>query len=196
MQPVDPPVNADVLPASPGFPQHRRQANLTNLFSNIEFAQAIRSAFVVVETVEHRAMFVPDAGNRLKPLLNRSSRVARENGAYAPASVVPADDHVLDPENVNRILKHGDTIQIGWRNDVGDIPMDEHFARTQADDLVRRHSTVRTPDPQVTRRLLCDEIREESRIVVQHRLRPSPIVVEQVLRLVHADGPYEEVFFN
>jgi hypothetical protein len=47
-------------------------------------------------------------------------------------------------------------------DEVGDVAMDEQFARPQADDLVGGHPTVCTADPEVLGRLLSGQRFEET----------------------------------
>ena len=48
-------------------------------------------------------------------------------------------------------------------DDVGDVAMHEQLARQETDDLVRRHAAVGAADPEILRRLLLGEAREEIR---------------------------------
>ena len=41
---------------------------------------------------------------------------------------------------------------------IGDVAMDEHLTRCEANDLIGRHATVSTADPQILRRLQCEQI--------------------------------------
>ena len=86
--------------------------------------------------------------------LSTSPSARPERGAHAAAAVVSDDDDVLDLEHVDGELHHRQAIEVGMHDDVGDVAVDEHLARRQADDLVGRHAAVGAADPEVFRRLL------------------------------------------
>ena len=60
-------------------------------------------------------------------------------------------------QNVDRVLNHGQTIQIGMDDQVRDVAVHKQFAGKQADDLIRRHAAVGAADPEVFGRLLAGE---------------------------------------
>lgn len=73
---------------------------------------------------------------------------------HAAAAVVTADDHVTDLQQVYRELKDGKAVEVGVDNYVRNVAVDEHLAGGESDELSCRHTTVRTTDPQIARRLL------------------------------------------
>src|SRR5258708_2925993 len=70
-------------------------------------------------------------------------------------------------------------------DDICDIAVDEHFARQQADDLIRGHPAIRTADPEVARRLLMREPLEKDRIVADHGVGPRPVLLEEIVQHAH-----------
>jgi hypothetical protein len=71
---------------------------------------------------------------------------------------------------------------------VGDVAVDEHFARREADDLVGGDARIGAADPEILRRLLVREAREVFRVVGHRGTRPPAIVLEQ-LAGAHAVSP-------
>ena len=65
-------------------------------------------------------------------------------------------------------------------DDVRDVPVDEHLARREPDDLVRRHAAVGAADPEVLGRLLVGELREEPGVARGDRGRPGAVALEQL----------------
>ena len=70
---------------------------------------------------------------------------------------MPAHDDVLDLQDVNRELQHGQAIQVRVHHDVGNIPVNEQLSGLQPDNLVGGDAAVGTSDPEELRRLLCQE---------------------------------------
>ena len=63
-------------------------------------------------------------------------------------------------------------------DEVGDVAMNENLAGIEPEDLVGRYAAVRAADPQVSRRLLARETREEFRIQRPPLGRPGAVVSE------------------
>ena len=113
--------------------------------------------------------------HRRVQVAEQAGRAGGGRGLGPDAPVVAADDDVLDPQDVNRVLHDRKAVEIGVDHDVRDIAVDEQFARIEIDDLVGGHAAVGTTDPQVLRRLLTGEAREEAGIVGDHALRPGAV---------------------
>ena len=59
----------------------------------------------------------------------RPSARAVERRAHAAAAVVAAHDDVLHPQHVDGVLEHGEAVEVGVDDDVGDVAVHEHLAR-------------------------------------------------------------------
>jgi hypothetical protein len=64
-------------------------------------------------------------------------------------------------------------------HDVGDVAVDEQLARQQAGDFVGGHSAVGAADPEIVRRLLPQQLGEESGVGLAALLRPFDVLVEE-----------------
>jgi hypothetical protein len=64
-----------------------------------------------------------------------------------PAPIVTANDHMLDFEDIHRILENREAIHVRMDNQVRHITVNKQLSGKQADDLIRRDSAVRTTDP-------------------------------------------------
>jgi hypothetical protein len=71
-------------------------------------------------------------------------------------------------------LQHGEAVEVGVHDDVGDVAVHEELAREEIDDLVGRDPAVRASDPEVLRMLLLYEALEEVRPVGADVVRPLP----------------------
>jgi hypothetical protein len=103
-----------------------------------------------------------------------------------PTTAVVADHHDrLDLQNLHGELQYRQAVEIGMKHEIGHISMDKHLARQEADDLVRGNPTVGAADPEILRRLLLSQAREELRVLRQHTYRPCPVVGEERSETVH-----------
>jgi hypothetical protein len=105
------------------------------------------------------------------------------------AAIVAADNYVTDLQQIYCELQHRQAIEVSVDNYVGDISVDEQFARGEADELSWRYATVRTTNPQVVGRLLLGQGGKKSRIVGPDALRPGPIILKQFAQVVHVSKP-------
>ena len=87
--------------------------------------------------------------------------IAVQRRVHAAAAVVTDDDDVLHLQQIHRELHHGEAVEIGVYDHVGDVAMDEQFSGQEVDDLVGRYPAVGAPDPKVGRRLLVRKLGEK-----------------------------------
>jgi hypothetical protein len=135
-------------------------------------------------------MFLPHVSNMPKPIIDQTELVVLHRRLNSTTAVVPADDHVFDLKNVDRIFQDRETIEIAVHNDVRDIPVNKNFSRRETGDLVRRNPAIRASNRQILGRLLRRQIVKKSRIDGFRARRPVPIVFEESLELKHPFHPY------
>lgn len=82
-----------------------------------------------------------------EPVIDEAQLVPIHCGADASATIVADDHDVLDFQHLDGKLDHGEAVEVGMNDDIGDISMDEDFARFEADDLVGRDSAIGAADP-------------------------------------------------
>ena len=82
-----------------------------------------------------------------QPVIDESELVIAQGREHAAAAVVAADDDVPHAQDVHCELDRRKAVEVAVGNDVGDVAMDEHFARQEADDLVGRNPAVGAADP-------------------------------------------------
>jgi hypothetical protein len=63
-------------------------------------------------------------------------------------------------------------------NDVRDVSMNEHLTWVEADNLIGRHTTVGTSDPQKLRALLLAKALKELRVALGHFIGPAAIILD------------------
>ena len=88
-------------------------------------------------------MFLCDIGDMPQPVVGQADACTGQAGMYATAAVVADDQDVFDLEQVHRELDHRQAIEVGVGHDVSDVPMHEHLAGRQSQDLVVRHARIR-----------------------------------------------------
>ena len=77
---------------------------------------------------------------------------------------MPDHDDVADLDDIDRELKDREIIGVLRRGEIGDVAVDEQFAGTDTDDLVRGDAAIGTADPEILRRLLAFQPLEEFRV--------------------------------
>jgi len=170
-------MHGDLLSARPGVVQDRRLADVAHLLHDIELAQAPQALLRVA--MQQRMVLLLHVLHVAQPVVDEPHPRIIKRRAHPAAPVVPADDHVLHLEHVDRVLQHRQTVEVGVDHDVGDVAMDEQLARTQVDNLIRRHATVGTADPQILRRLLREQFGEERRVFGGDASGPAPVVLKE-----------------
>jgi hypothetical protein len=124
-----------------------------------------------------------------QPVVDQAEAGALKRRLHAAAAVVAADDHVLDLERVHGVLHHGEAVEVGVHDEVGDVAVDEHLAGREADELRRGHARVGAPDPEVLGRLLPREPAEELWLARADLLGPRAVTVEESLQRPHRSSP-------
>ncbi len=89
-----------------------------------------------------------------QPIINQTQLAFGENSLHSAATIMAADNDVLNFKNLDRKLHHGQTIQVCMNDDVRHITVNEHLSRLKTNKLGGWNAAIGTTDPQVFRRLL------------------------------------------
>ena len=71
----------------------------------------------------------------LEPVVDEAEVVPRHGGLHAAAAVVTADDDVPHPQPLHRVEDHGEHVEVGVDDLVGDVAVDEQVAGLAAGDV-------------------------------------------------------------
>ena len=123
-------------------------------------------------------MFLANVFDVAQPIVAQSEPVAPQRRLHAAATVMSADNHVLDLEDFDRELHDRQTIQVVVDDEIGDVAVDEQFARRQPNDLIRGHAAVRATNPQIFRRLLTRQFAKKFRVVLPDPAGPGFVIFE------------------
>src|SRR5579884_2927850 len=170
------------LSISPGALHNDVRCDVSYLPDNVKLAQTVEAGSRIGDCVKLVDVLMADLADWMQPMVYKAAPLAVHRGAYAAASVMAHHNDVLDLQNVNRELQHGQVVGILRRCKVGDVAVNEDLAGVEVDDLCGRHPAVGAPDPQVLRRLLAFEPREEVWVAGQHACGPSAVVCFQVIQ--------------
>jgi hypothetical protein len=96
-----------------------------------------------------------------------------------------ADDDMSHAENVHGELDHGHAVQVGLRDNVGDVSVDEQFAWQQTHDYIGGNAAIGTSDPQVLGRLLAREFGEKIGVLLGKARGPGSVVFEKMAKGSH-----------
>jgi hypothetical protein len=116
-----------------------------------------------------------------QPVVDQSQAGVAQSRRHPAAAVMPNHQDMPDAKRIGRILDHRECVQIRMHHLVGDIAMDEDFARCQADDLVGRHPAVGAAYPQILGGLLFDEAAEVFRILGAPLAGPTAVALEELI---------------
>lgn len=141
------------LSALPSIFNNGRAGNVVDIGDHIEFAQSIDSR-CGCKCIEFLCICIRRLPDLPQPIIDHSVADAIDGSADTTATVVAADDDVLDVQNFDRKLQYRQAIEIGLVYYITDIPVHEYFAWFQSRDLICRHPTVRAADPEKLRALL------------------------------------------
>ena len=133
------------------------------------------------DAVELSCVVVGDLADRMQPVIDETAALPIHGSLYAAASIVPDHDDVLHLQHIDRELQNGKIVGVLRGSEIGDVSMDEKLAGIEPDDLVRRHATVGTADPQILRRLLVLEPLEKAGVGNDHPPGPGPVICLQVI---------------
>jgi hypothetical protein len=166
------------LTAAPRTPQNRRAAHVCNLLNYVQSNETLTAICVVYRFFEEAHMPKCDIFDMPQPIVYKARGAPFGNSVHTAATIMTDHHNVLYAQCFDSILQYRETIKVGVNDDIGDVSMNEYFARIETNDLVCGHPTIRAPDPQVPRRLLSRQTREKFGILAQPVFGPSPIVAK------------------
>ena len=178
---VDAAMDRQALPPVPGVLHNAGVADVGHLLDHVQLAHTVDALFFSWQLGQHVTVFVIEVTNGAQPAVDQAELTVLHRGAHAAAAVVAGNEDVFDLEHVHCVLDHRQAIEVGVQHYVGHVAVHEQIPRQHADDLVGRHTGVGTADPQVFRSLLAGELGEEFGIFLFDRIRPSVVVIKQVL---------------
>lgn len=177
---IHPAMNLDLLTASPGRLNDRIVGDVVDLGADIELGQQIGGLAAVDRPVENRAVVFSQVAQAADPVIDQPAGTLAKGRTDTTAGIVTADDHMLDPQDLDGELQRGEEVQIGMGAQVGDVPVNEDFPGIDVHDLGRRHPRVGTPHPEITGCLLLGQSLEELWILPPARFGPVPVAAEKI----------------
>lgn len=102
---------------------------------DVELGDAHGAVLVVADGAQLLGVGVADRLERREPVVEHAAEAGvAQRGRGAPARRVPAEHHVLDLEEGDGVLDHGRRVDVGRRDDVGNVAVHEDVAGLQAQD--------------------------------------------------------------
>nr|GEU28124.1 hypothetical protein [Tanacetum cinerariifolium] len=176
---IHPAVYRQLLAAFPRVPHDGGLANVRDLFDYVQLHQALRAALFVDHGAHVALVLLRHVVHMAQPVVDQAHAGAGHGRVHALAAEVAHDDHVLHFQHIDGKLQHRQAVQVGMHDHVGDIAMDEHIARRQAQQFIGRYPAVRTADPQVLGGGLVGQAVEEIGIAFDFRGSPATVVLQQ-----------------
>src|SRR6266481_1868344 len=130
-------------------------------------------------------MFFTHVLDVAQPMVGQSKAVPALDCPDAGTTIMATNNNVFDLQNIDGELQHGEAVEIAMRNNIGQIPMNKHFPRQEADDLIGGHAAIGTADPKVGRRLLAGEVLEEFRVRLPNAFGPGAVFFKELFQGTH-----------
>lgn len=183
-------MHCQLLASPPCFLDDCCFADVYHLLNHVQFTQAVVPLRLGGQPSQSSAVFTLHVLNMSQPVVDQSQAVVTESRQHATTAIVSTDDDVSNPQGIDSKLESRQAIEIGVYHKVGDVSMNEHLARQQADNLIRRNATIGTANPQILRGLLAREPAEEIGISPGHFLGPSAVVRKELTENSHTASRY------
>src|SRR5690606_30441797 len=100
-----------------------------------------------------------------QPIIDQPELLIRQGGSHTATTVMTTDDNVSHLKYIYCIIEHTEQIHITVDNYIGNVAMNEYFARFGIGDLIRRYSAVGATYPQYWRLLPFRETLEKIGII-------------------------------
>ena len=117
-------MHGELLAACPRRLDDRGLAHVHGLLDHIELTQSIEGGFGRMAR-QRNGVSLTHVIDMAKPVVDESELRVLEDGADAAASVMPRDDHVLDAQDVDRILQHRQAVEIRVDDHIRDVSVNE-----------------------------------------------------------------------
>lgn len=102
---------------------------------DVHLGDADRALLVVADAAQLLGVGVAHRLEGREPVVEDAAEAVIPQGRRgAPAGCVAAEDHVFDFQKGDGVLDHGRRVDVGRRDDVGNVAVHKHVARLQAQD--------------------------------------------------------------
>ncbi|AQH01430.1 hypothetical protein A9R05_21615 [Burkholderia sp. KK1] len=168
-------MNDNMLASRPGISDYRRIARVARLLEHVELTGHVCTS-MRVEVVEKEFMTVDNIANVKNPVVSKADSSTSQSRMDTSATEMTDYHDVLHFQNVDRVLQACKAVQVRWRDNVRNIPVNEEFPGAKSNQLVGGDPAVCTPYPEILRRLLMAQSPEESRLGSFNRIGPTPVL--------------------
>lgn len=115
-------------------------------FDDVQFNQSVVLCVLIRNFVEFGFVQTVHIADISQPWIE-NSQVGRTHGGFdASAVVVAANNDVLDVEMPDRVIDNAHDVEITVRHEVGNVAVNENFARLEPHDFVGWYTAVAAPD--------------------------------------------------
>ena len=152
--PVNPSMHAQWLPSLPGRVANAAAANVADLLDYVQLAEAVDAGPFACHGRQRALVLLVNMAHVSQPFARQAKPGATFSCPHTCTSVMAADDDMSDLEDIQGELQDGHTVKVGFRDHIGQVTVNEHFAGEKANNLIGRDSAIGTADPEVCGRLL------------------------------------------
>ena len=103
---------------------------------------------------------------------------------------MPDHQNMFDLKHINGELEHRQAVKVRMHNHVGHVPVNKQLTGQQIDNLVGRHTAVRTANPEIFRCLLVGQAVEKLGVLGLDAIGPGPVFFQKMVKLTHYLTPF------
>lgn len=152
------------------------------LFLDIELCQAVVFFLRITDGIEFILMQPVDIPDVAQPGIEDAQVFGLHGCFHSPATIMAANNDVLDLQVIHRVIDHGHDIEIDADHHIGEITMDKNITGFHPHELFGSDPAVGTADIQVFGGLTMGHFFEISRVDVQFTGNPFFIVPEYMFK--------------
>lgn len=117
-----------ILSSLPGSSHDGRSGDGEDRVSAVDLNQSTAFLLRILNGVQALAMLALDLLDVAEPVVNQTIGLVPERGSNTTATVVATDDDMLDLEDLHRVLKDGETVQVRAHDYIRDVTMSEDLS--------------------------------------------------------------------
>lgn len=141
-----------------------RLDDVAALLLDIELDKAVASSGRIGDGIKLLLMETVNVSDVSQPRVEQTQILGSHGGLYTSATVVTADNNVLDTEMTDGIVDDTHGVEVGVADEVGNVAMDKCLAWLKTSDLLSGDARIGTSNPEVLRILASSKIGEETRV--------------------------------
>lgn len=181
LEPEDPPMDDGEAVVGVRGLNRSRLHDVPALLDDVQLDQAVVARLVIGDGIKLGLVQAVDIADVPQPGVQDAQVLGGHGSLDTAASVVAADDDVLDLQMVDGIVDDTRGVEVDIADQVGDVAVDKGLTRSEAGDLLGGDARVAAPYPEVLGLLAGGQLGEELRVLGHLLGSPFRVVVEHAV---------------